>query len=276
MYVYLFVNLSNGKKYVGQTIREPNVRFADHLTRSKNLKAKEKQLITRAIHKHGWDGFSRHVLEVCGTQDELNAAEVRWIERYNCIAPHGYNLNSGGFAGGCLSEETKLKISVGLKGITKGIKTGPRTAETKLKMSKAAIGKKKSEATRAKMSQAQQNAKPTSEETRVKMSLAKRGKRQPKELVAKRARGATGQKRSVEVRELLSKLAKARPMIMSSESRAKAAEANRGKKRTPEQCARKDYTNIQHIRPTYESERWKSCIKLYRSGVEGRKYHHLW
>ena len=58
----------------------------------------------------------------------------------------------------------------------KGVKLGPRSEETKRKISASHIGKKATEQTRRKQSLAKLGIKraPFTEETRLKMSIAKR------------------------------------------------------------------------------------------------------
>lgn len=163
-------------------------------------------MIAHAIKKYGWDGFTRHVLEVCETQEELDQAETYWIKHYNCIAPFGYNLQeggSGGSRGRVITEETRQKLAramIGRKMSPEALlksaagRTGlKRSEETKRKMSEVAkgctrtltdeqremkaeivrkhhIGTKRSEETKQKMRDAAKNKKPVSEETRAKMS----------------------------------------------------------------------------------------------------------
>lgn len=52
--------------------------------------------IGRAIKKHGWEAFDAKVVQQCSTMGELNEAERFWIDRYDSLAPHGYNIREGG------------------------------------------------------------------------------------------------------------------------------------------------------------------------------------
>jgi group I intron endonuclease len=144
--------------------------------------------ITLAIHKYGWSGFDSFVLEVCETQEALDAAEQYWIMHYNSMTPGGYNLKEGG-NGGRMSEEAKRKISEAQTGKKmteeraarmRGRKHPPRTEETKAKLS--AVGKLRvhSEETRQKMSESQSSRvrKPCSEETKRKIAEALKGRNQ--------------------------------------------------------------------------------------------------
>ena len=206
MYIYLFINKTNGKKYVGQTITEPDTRFERHKSSANRQSFRGKQMIAYAICKYGWNGFTRHVLEVCESQEELDAGETYWINHYNCIAPNGYNLQAGGSGGSrgrVISSETRKKISdagIGRKMSQEALlksaigRTGlKRSEEAKRKMSEAAkgstrtltdeqrlkkaetakrvhVGSKRPEEAKQKMRDAAKNRKPVSEETRAKMS----------------------------------------------------------------------------------------------------------
>lgn len=44
---------------------------------------------------YGVDNFSFEIIEECA-DNQLNERESYWIQQYNCIAPNGYNMTSGG------------------------------------------------------------------------------------------------------------------------------------------------------------------------------------
>lgn len=92
-FIYMLTNKVNGKKYVGQTIR-PDVN-----ERWKAYKSLTKRSIGTCLYnglfKWGPDNFKFQVLCVC-FDDDCNKYEVEYIKMYNTIAPHGYNLQSGG------------------------------------------------------------------------------------------------------------------------------------------------------------------------------------
>ena len=87
--IYLIWNMINGMKYVGQTTRSVKARFREHSNRKDSL-------IGQTIRIYGKDKFRIEILEECETQDELNAREISWIARFNCIFPYGYNITIGG------------------------------------------------------------------------------------------------------------------------------------------------------------------------------------
>lgn len=187
MFIYLFINSVNGKKYVGQTTKaDVDLRLRQHRYVTTSRAAK-RYALHAAIEKHGWDAFTRHVLQVCSTREELNQAEAFWIAHYDCMAPKGYNLTTGGDAPGEISDETRAKMSVlnrgrkhsvesrakrsaALKGRplppeqVEAMKLRRHTPESLEKMAEAKRGKVHSEATRAIQEETQKDVKAIQEQ----------------------------------------------------------------------------------------------------------------
>jgi group I intron endonuclease len=149
MFIYKTTNLVNGKIYIGQTIGDrPN-----YIGSGKLLKA--------AINKYGKENFKREILEYCDNVDHMNEREVIWIARYDSTNQKiGYNLEHGGNGKGKVNEETKKKM--------RGRKVSEETIK---KMSEAQKGRKVSEEHRKKLSEATKGRK-LSEEHIKKMSEA--------------------------------------------------------------------------------------------------------
>lgn len=121
-YVYLTTNLVNGKQYVGQHIAN---KFDKSYKGSGNA-------IKSAFKKYGWNNFKCKIICWCSTQKELNYREHCEIVFHSTFSPNGYNLKCGGSHGKLrketiekmrkankgkkLTEETKTKISIALKG----------------------------------------------------------------------------------------------------------------------------------------------------------------
>lgn len=122
MVIYLAKNKVNGKMYVGQTIHTAASRWKQHCKQAKG----SNDIFARAIIKYGADNFDISVLQECQDQEELNAAETKWIETLGTCGIHGYNIRAGGSSGGALSKETKQKLS-----------EVPRTPEWKAKIKEA-------------------------------------------------------------------------------------------------------------------------------------------
>ena len=161
--IYKITNKRNDKAYIGQTRHDAvKTRIRDH------LRGKGSQLVKQAIEKYGQDAFTYEILHDGILPEFLDDLEIEAIEKYNTIAPHGYNLRSGG-GGGSHCEETRRKISKAQKG--KSI-----SAETRRKLSEANKGRKLSEKTRRKISEGHKG-KPLSEEHCRNIAKARKGKK---------------------------------------------------------------------------------------------------
>lgn len=136
MYIYLITNLINNKKYVGQTIKNPSVRWRQHNNESKV----PKYVIHFAMRKHSIDNFQFEVIdESAFNLDELNDLEEFYVSFYDTFKGHGYNSTSGG-EHYLMSEEAKQKISDVNKGNTYWLGR-KHSEETKKKMSENMKGK---------------------------------------------------------------------------------------------------------------------------------------
>ena len=95
MYViYCHTCRATGHKYIGQTKAGIQRRWVRHV---EDARGGSELLLHRAIRKHGEAAFEHEVLEDgIATQEEANAAEIRWIAALGTIAPNGYNLDMGG------------------------------------------------------------------------------------------------------------------------------------------------------------------------------------
>lgn len=165
--IYKITNTVNGKAYIGQTIHDAvKGRIADHL----NGNSKGSRLVKRAIEKYGKDAFTYDILYDGIIPKFLDALEIAAIEKFNTIAPHGYNLTTGG-EGGSHCKETRQKLSE--------INIGKKhSEETRRKLSEINTGKKLLAETCRKMSEARKG-KTRSPETICKMSESKRGEKNP-------------------------------------------------------------------------------------------------
>lgn len=73
--------------------------------RIKDGKAAVTSHFPNAIRKYGKDAFSHEVLETCGTLEEANLAEEKWIAHFDTRDPEkGFNLAKGG---GCVPNPEK-------------------------------------------------------------------------------------------------------------------------------------------------------------------------
>lgn len=142
--IYLITNTLNGKKYVGQSIRLSR-RFWRHKNAVKTQNPREAFCLHKAMAKHGIENFKFDVLLYANEPDYLDLMEQKIIESYKTLAPHGYNLDTGGNVNRKVSDETKAKLSAFFKGRPCPTKGLPHSEETKRKISEALKGRKKTQ-----------------------------------------------------------------------------------------------------------------------------------
>lgn len=89
-FIYVITNLINHKQYVGETIRDPQIRWLEHQRKSKKVDAP----LYRAIRKYKIENFNFEVLEEC-SDDSRSIREQYWI-KYLDTYNQGYNATIGG------------------------------------------------------------------------------------------------------------------------------------------------------------------------------------
>ncbi len=202
MIIYKTTNLVNGKIYVGQLLKDKPNYLGSGL------------LIRRAIAKHGRKSFVRKILERCNSVEELDKREKYWIKRLKSQRRKiGYNILEGGQGTGAngtrIPLETRIKISRAMKGIKK-------SEEHKKKLGDAQRGKKRgpcSESRREAISLGRRGI-PMSEQAKKKLSIAIKGFKHTEETKLKISKAGKGKKRSEETRRRMSlvKLGPKNPM----------------------------------------------------------------
>lgn len=106
MYYLYQLTFSNGKAYIGQTVRNMNVRMAQHRTaanRGSNLP------VHNAWRKYGEPSVS--ILLECDCVEQLHQAEIDMIRDCGTLSPNGYNLGLGGETAPSKSPEVAAKIA---------------------------------------------------------------------------------------------------------------------------------------------------------------------
>lgn len=83
----------NGKQYIGLTTQTLNIRWSEHLSRSRYKQYSS--AIHSAIRKYGKENFIIESIACACTIEDLKALEVILIEQYNTFRA-GYNLTEGG------------------------------------------------------------------------------------------------------------------------------------------------------------------------------------
>jgi group I intron endonuclease len=102
--IYKITNTLNGKFYIGQTKMRLSARWSKH---KRDARAGAGWILAAAIRKYGHENFSLDVLDRHNSRDELNAAEVAWIQK---LQPE-YNCCAGGGGLGSPTEEVRQKIA---------------------------------------------------------------------------------------------------------------------------------------------------------------------
>lgn len=99
--IYLFINKSNNKKYVGQSInieKRERDHFYEHTNKSEKNKAYDFK-INQAFRKYGYKNFDFLILEIVPDTKTIDEREIFWIEYYDSFK-NGYNgTPDGGGAG---------------------------------------------------------------------------------------------------------------------------------------------------------------------------------
>ena len=96
--IYCFTNLVNNKKYIGQSIRNDNTRYNNHMSAMKYEHNNEyNSPLHRAMRKYGIENFSYDILvQNIDDIELLNQLEVYYIQKNNSLVPNGYNIRVGG------------------------------------------------------------------------------------------------------------------------------------------------------------------------------------
>jgi len=139
----------SGKSYIGQTRQELNNRLSVHSGPHSTCRA-----IKRAIDKYGIEPFHVSVISSVDFED-ADDMEINAIKYHETLAPNGYNLAAGGKYP-AMSDETRAKMSRSSLGKKKSL-------QARINMSKANMGKKLSPETCARISSAKRGVKQSPE-----------------------------------------------------------------------------------------------------------------
>ena len=157
--IYLVTNLTNNKKYVGQTSSKKSYinRFKQHLSEAR-YDLTSKSIFHKAIRKYGPDAFSVELLEDNILECDIDNKEIYYIGYYDTyyLNGNGYNMTLGGQGvhGYHHTEETLDKISQSNKDYWKSLKINDPDIYTALCEIRSSNlkGKFKSAETRRKLS----------------------------------------------------------------------------------------------------------------------------
>ncbi len=166
MYTVYKHTCPNGKVYIGITCCEVHERWKNGAGYKKN------EHFYRAIEKYGWENIKHEILFNGLTREEAENKEKELIAQHNSNDKmYGYNCTNGGECAGKHTPETIEKIKEKIKG-----KSHPQTEESKEKnrqshlgfchslesierMREVKLGKKASDDTKRKMSEARAGSK---------------------------------------------------------------------------------------------------------------------
>src|ERR1700676_4000498 len=96
-YIYKIINITNGKSYIGQTVRSVEQRFKEHFHPSSGC-----VFLHKAIKEFGKDNFIVTTLETINGDskteiiEKLDVLEIELINKNNTLYPNGYNGCLGG------------------------------------------------------------------------------------------------------------------------------------------------------------------------------------
>lgn len=102
-YIYKICNTENNKVYIGQTRRDLNIRWKEHLNDANSGK-EENKILYRAMRKYGVDKFYILLIKEYAFNSktelmhELDREEIMYISQYHSMTPNGYNMQSGGIS----------------------------------------------------------------------------------------------------------------------------------------------------------------------------------
>ena len=89
--VYMHVNKTNQKKYIGITSQKPEDRWGPNGCHYSN------QYFAKAIRKYGWDGFDHYILCEGLEEDKAKEMEINLIAEHSANkSDYGYNCTIGG------------------------------------------------------------------------------------------------------------------------------------------------------------------------------------
>ena len=190
MVIYKITNLINGKQYIGRDSKNnPNYYGSG-------------PAIKNAIKKYGKENFKKEIIEECISFDHLIEREEYWLNHYDAGSNKMfYNTHNSSIGWGVGNqnimfgkihlEETKLKISSANKGQKRSEETKKKLSdigkkrifsESQIKqvtdLGKSNKGIKKSDDAKQKMSQSKKGIR-LSDQTKKKMSENNKGSKNP-------------------------------------------------------------------------------------------------
>ena len=156
-YIYEITNNINGKKYIGKRVTKKDINKDDYMGSG--------LLLEKAKFKYGIENFSKQILEICNSKEQLPEREIYYISLVDAPKnPMYYNVASGGEGGNTYAGKTIDELEEIKRKIQENRKFNGHTEETKAKISEKKIknyckekhplyGKHHSEETKRKLSE---------------------------------------------------------------------------------------------------------------------------
>ena len=114
--IYILKNKTDGKIYVGQTIRALNQRILEY-KRDFKFNKMHNNYLSNAFNKYGWNNFEFIIIDTANSIKELNEKEIKYISEYKSTDRDlGYNMELGG-RNSKPNSETLEKMSISHSGI---------------------------------------------------------------------------------------------------------------------------------------------------------------
>lgn len=226
MIIYKIENKINGKIYIGQTKNKVSDRIASHITNN--------WPIGQALRKYGLESFTITIIDHAETKEVLDEKEIYWIKTLDCKIPKGYNVADGGSgaSGYSHTEEYKKLLSIRVSGSGNPM-NNPETVE-KIRLKN--IGRKQSEITKQKRSNALAGKLKTKEHAQ-KISDALKGHAVSEEVRLKISEKHKGQKQSEEIKRKIAETRTGKPHV-SEEAKKKLSLLRKGVPRSEETKAK--------------------------------------
>jgi hypothetical protein len=164
--IYEIKNNINNKTYIGQ--HKTNDLNDDYMGSG--------TILHQAYEKYGKENFTKTILVVAGTKENINILEKVFIQLYREQGKAEYNIANGGDGGSVLDFLSDEQIKAWKNKLSKKSKGHVLSYDARMKISKARTGLKFSDETRRKISEAGKG-RFCSEETRRKRSISGKGKK---------------------------------------------------------------------------------------------------
>ena len=162
MVIYRTTHTPSGKMYIGKDINNNDSYFGSGAE------------IKKIIKKEGKVNFTKEILETVPSKELLPEREIYWLEKYDVENnPNYLNKTNKAFGNSGLTEETKKKISLALKGKVETPSTKAKKSNSLKKYwDNVSLEERKIRGIKSKEARNKISGYSVSDETRAKMTIA--------------------------------------------------------------------------------------------------------